>query len=1018
MLFSIYARSRVVLSWSLLLLACSSVPQVITAQSAADDAALGKLAEKFFDLYQKMDLDGLTALWSDKSPHLVTFQQEAKQTFAANKLELRSLIIRKVTVSNDKATIRAVVEINAEDLKTGKAADGFGIINRTFHLLREGGEAWKIWQYVASERELAAALISAKSKEERKVLLEAEKDAVTVELVRALLPEGRRSHIQGAYSIALDIYELALSLAEQLNDGVGKANALRGIGIVHHLRGSYTEALEYYEKALKLSEEIGAKEGIANTLNNIGIVHNLQGGYRQALEYYQRSLKISREIDNKQAISATLNNIGIVHISQDSYTQALEYYEESLKISEEIGDKLGAANALTNIGVIHYLQGNYTQALEHFQRSLKINKEQGNRRGIANGLNNLALVPHLQGNYTQALEYYKEGLKLSEAIGDKLGAAAALGGIGAAHRSRGEYTDALEYYQRSLKISQEIGEKRRIAAALDGIGDAHYSQGDYIRARENFAAAIAAVEQLRERVAGAEPQHEQFFQTKLSPYHQMIKLSLKENKPVEAFGYAERVKGRALLDTLVAGRVDVTKAMTYKEKAEERSLNAEVVSLNTRIYQENLRIRPDKAILADLEARREKARARYEAFHINLYAAHPELKTQRGEMKPISLGEVGKLIPNSGTAILEYVVTEDKTYLFVLTRRQQSRGNPEPSTAAPVLNVYAINVKQKELADRVHRFHGRLMQKDLEFSKSSREMYDLLIGPARSDLKDKTSLVIVSDGVLWQVPFQALQPSANHFLIQVCAISYAPSLTVLREMMNVRRKRKPASGALQTLVAFGNPDVDPTTAANLRTAYPEVLADEKLHPLPQTEDMLKRLSRLYGPDRSKIYVRAEAREDRAKKEAGTCRILQFATHGILDNTNSMYSRLVMSQSGVGKHEDGMLEAWEIMNLDLNAEIAILSACDTGRGRVAGGLAWAFFVARCPTTVVSQWPVEVNSTTELMIEFHKRLKPVIEGRRSNVSKAEALRAAMLKLMKSKRYRHPFYWAPFVVIGDSR
>jgi len=281
----------------------------------------------------------------------------------------------------------------------------------------------------------------------------------------------------------------------------------------------------------------------------------------------------------------------------------------------------------------------------------------------------------------------------------------------------------------------------------------------------------------------------------------------------------------------------------------------------------------------------------------------------------------------------------------------------------------------------------------------------------------------VPDGILWDVPFQALQSAGKRFLIQDYAISYAPSLTVLREMMNLKRKRESASRALPTLVAFGNPDVDSRTGASLRAIYADVLADARLLPLPQTENMLKALGRIYGPDRTRIYVGAEAREDRAKKAAGACRILQFATHGVLDNTNPMYSRLVMSQSAVDEQEDGMLEAWEIMKLDLNAEMVVLSACETARGRVAGGegmigLAWALFVAGCPTTVVSQWPVEVNSMSELMVEFHKRLKPGIEGRGRIVSKAEALRQAALNMMRNPRYRHPFYWAPFVVIGDSR
>ncbi len=316
---------------------------------------------------------------------------------------------------------------------------------------------------------------------------------------------------------------------------------------------------------------------------------------------------------------------------------------------------------------------------------------------------------------------------------------------------------------------------------------------------------------------------------------------ISEKKCVEAFDYAERVKGRALLDALETGRVEVTKAMTKDEQTEEQKLNAEMVSLNTRIYRENLRKQPDKSVLIDLQSQREKARTRYEAFQINLYAAHPELKIQRGKMKPITLEEADKLIPNASTAILQYVVTEDNTYLFVLTKAKQPQVNQGPSANVPNLNVYNINIAQKDLAARVVSFHGRLSQKDIDFSGLSRDLYNLLVGPAQADLKNKINLIIVPDGVLWQVPFQALQPSANRFLIEDYTRSYAPSLTVLREMMNVKQKRRQNSSTLSTLVAFGNPDVVPATAANPQTADSEVLADERLLPLPQTEVMVKSL---------------------------------------------------------------------------------------------------------------------------------------------------------------------------------
>jgi len=159
-----------------------------------------------------------------------------------------------------------------------------------------------------------------------------------------------------------------------------------------------------------------------------------------------------------------------------------------------------------------------------------------------------------------------------------------------------------------------------------------------------------------------------------------------------------------------------------------------------------------------------------------------------------------------------------------------------------------------------------------------------------------------------------------------------------------------------------------------------------------------------------------------KKEAANYRILQLATHGVLNNVNPMYSHIVLSQSAGDTKEDGLLEAWEIMDLDLKAELVVLSACDTARGRIGAGegvigLTWAFFVAGSPTTVVSQWSVESESTTDLMLNFHRNLKSAAEAR-SAMTKAEALRHAQLQLLRTKRYQHPFFWAGFVIVGDAR
>jgi CHAT domain-containing protein len=175
---------------------------------------------------------------------------------------------------------------------------------------------------------------------------------------------------------------------------------------------------------------------------------------------------------------------------------------------------------------------------------------------------------------------------------------------------------------------------------------------------------------------------------------------------------------------------------------------------------------------------------------------------------------------------------------------------------------------------------------------------------------------------------------------------------------------------------------------------------------------------LYGATRSKVYVGAEAREDRVKAEAGRARILHFATHGTLDNASPIYSYLALARGD--KNEDGLLEAWELMQMDLHADLAVLSACETARGRYGAGegvigLTWALFVAGVPSTVVSQWKVESASTRDLMLNFHRQLRAPA-GAKAKVTKAEALRQAALEVMKNPETSHPFYWAGFVLVGD--
>jgi CHAT domain-containing protein/Tfp pilus assembly protein PilF len=864
----------------------------------------------------------------------------------------------------------------------------------------------------------------------------------------ALINIGLVHQLQGNYARTLEFYQKSLKLKEEIGDKPGIGGTLNNIGLVYRYQGNYRQAIDYFQRSLKIAEETRNKIGISSALGNIGGIQQSQGNYAQALEYFHRCLTIMEEIGDKSGIGGTLNNIGLVYRYQGNYRQAMEYYQKGLKIAEEVGGKNEIVEALINIGSVHQLQGNQPQTMECYQKSLEIAQQIGDKAKIGGVLGNIGIVHQAQGNYAQAMEYYRKSLKIAEEIGDKTGISNAFTNIGVTYQLQSNYTQAMEYHQKSLKIIEEMGDKFRIGKALNNIAIVYQSQGNFQQAiktatqsidigkqcgapdliwesfilagmgyqafnqpkqaKQAFADAIAAIEETRNQMAGAVAHRRQFFEGKLSAYYGMVSLLLEENNPAGALAFAEQAKARSLLDVLQTGTLNITRAMSFAEKQQEQKINSELVSLNEQIYREKLLKQQDQNRLHDLNARLQKVRLDMEAFQTSLYAAHPELKIRRGQAQTITLSETAALIPDSKTALLEFVVSEDQTYLFVLTKNA--------SQSAPDLKVYKIDVKQKELAKLCQEFRQRLADRRISYQDVATQLYNLLLKPGHIQLTGKSNLIIIPDDVLWELPFQALQPVRNHFLIEDAAISYAPSLTVLQHMKQTRQKR--SAMPANTLLAFGNPIIDTETSARVKT----VPMDGQLFPLPEAERQVKLLQKLYTPSRSKIYIGKEAGEAKVKAEAGNSRILHLATHGILNDASPMYSQIVLAHNEAGTNEDGLLEAWEIMNLELNADLVVLSACETARGKVGAGegmigLSWALFVAGSPATVVSQWKVESASTTQLMVAFHRNLQTATGKQSLKMTKAEAMRRAALKLLKTPNYKHPFYWAAFVVIGDA-
>jgi CHAT domain-containing protein len=991
-----------------------ALPQAPTSTpnptQSSDEETLRILTEKYGLAIAAGELETIRQLWNPQSPNLASRLRVYQGLFSNTRIEFISLKVTRLEVSGDKAVSHLTTDERRLDKKTGAILtdrDAYHGACRSLEWIKTAA-GWEIEREFTVQDEVAARLEAATSEQERDNLLEKEKAFVTDVLVRALAERGGRHRLHGNFDAALRCFHLQQTVAEKLGDQAGIASVWRNIGLLKLVQDELEQALPALQQALALYEAAKLKRGVAFVLEGLSGLYRAIGDQRQAFDCAQKSLRLYEEENDRISTAYALSKLAAVYENQRNFQQALAYHERALAIAQELGDNILIATSREGVGVNHQILGDYERALEIYQELLKQLEGIGHKVGAAAIRIHIGNVFAEQGRYAEALDYHRQALPEVEAANDLHFKIQVLSAMRNNYLAQGKCAEALPLAERSVALSRQTGRQFALWAALTDLGYCQLEMNHPLEARQALAEAISILEELRAQTAGGVEERLRYFENSLNAHHGMLSLMVRENQTREALLFAERAKARALLDAMQQGPVSVQKAMTTEEQEQEGRLKSELTRLNTQLARATQSDKPDAERISEIKSRLEKARLSYEAFQNSLYAAHPELKVQRGEASIIKAEELAALLPDPTSALLEYVVAEDQTYLFAITK---AVGKPETEA-----QVFTIPIKRAELTKQIESFRGQLAGRDLGFRASAHKLYDLLLKPAQALLRGKTSLVIAPDDKLWELPFQALLAGDGRYVIERSAVSYVPSLTVLREM-KAQRNRRQAEKAGPALLALGNPAIGKETIEAAALA----LRDEKLDPLPEAENEVKALGRLYGNSSSKVYIGAEAREDRLKAEAAQAGVLHIATHGILNNASPMYSHLVLARGD--KNEDGLLEAWELMRLDLKADLAVLSACETARGRFGAGegmigLTWALFVAGVPSTVVSQWKVESASTRDLMLSFHRQLRAPRASAKLKATKAEALRQAALKVMKNPETGHPFYWAGFVLVGADR
>ncbi len=843
---------------------------------------------------------------------------------------------------------------------------------------------------------------------------------------------------------ALEHYNEALLLRRALGDRRREASTLNNIGSVYLSLGETQKALEKYNEALPLRRALGDRRGEAGTLTNIGLIYRSLGETQKAMENYNEALPIWRAVGDRRGEAITLNSIGVVYNSLGETQKALEKYNEALPLSRAVGDRSGEAITLNNIGSVYRSLGEMQKALEKFNEALPIFQAVGDRSGEAVTLNNVSAAYRSLGERQKALDSYNAALPIGRMIGDRYTEATTLHGIGLVCDSLGEMRKALEKYNESLLIRRIIGDRNGEAAALLGIARVEQKRGNLTQARQAIEQAVGMIESLRTNITGQELRAS-YFASRREYYASYIDILMEQHKQNPAAGFdavafevSERARARSLLELLTESRIDIRQgvdsSLLERERFLQQLLNAKAAAQVSLL---NRKHTPEQADAAAKEIA--AIIAEYEEIQARIRARSPRYAALT-QPQPLSLTEIQQQALDEDTLLLEYALGEKRSYLWLVSQRSIASYElpPRAEVEAATRRVYELlTVRPKRGAPP-----------DPQLIAQAKTLSRMLLGPVAPQLSGKR-LVVVAPGALSYLPFAALptpedkkRPAGDYEpLIAKHEVVTIPSASVLsiirREMAGRQRATRSIAVLADPVFEESDPRLAPAKNGNSSGETPaEPTADAEHSELARAIRTMNFSDARAGFTRLP-FSRYEAESIFALTPKGTglkatdfnasralalspqlsqYRILHFATHGLLNSERPEFSGLVFSLiDQKGKPQDGFLRLHEIYNLQLNADLIVLSACETGLGKeIKGegliGLTRGFMYSGAPRVVASLWNVDDFATAELMKLFYQRML------KDGLPAGAALRAAQLELSGQKRWASPYYWAGFVLQGE--
>ncbi len=806
------------------------------------------------------------------------------------------------------------------------------------------------------------------------------------------------------YEAAAAAAAAAIDIAETTGDRELLALALGDLAIVRLEQGENQAAEPIFRRAADLAEEQGLDSQRHTMLHNLASSYSVRNAYQDALDTHQEALAMAREAGLADKELSSLIAIAAVHFKLGDADRAGRRLQEAVAVADEHGDRRREAWALRELGAVQVEQELFDEARASYQRSFEIRRDLGDRRGAAIVVNQLATLERTLGNPERALDLYREANTIARELEDPLGVAVTLGNIARALLETARPAEAHAALNDSLVIYDDLGLARNQVAALRSMAEASLALGLPLRAREEAGTALDLLEEIRGELADPDLRA-RYVAPRREVYVILAEslIALSQNDPTvrtseEVFATSERAHARTLLE-LVKGSApnDVIGADRELEARREAVLD-ELSSVQRML----LSPEADPARLSELETLRREL----DDDRRDIEASLRRRWARAREAAP-DLDRLQDRLGNDA-ALVEYLVGDRATVLVVV------------SDGGVSTHLLPGAERMKDLVEPLLELLERPGRRDrVRLQRSAAAVGELLLGPARSQLQGRDRLIVVPDGVLHLLPFEMLRLGGDPgAVIDRWSVSYVPSVAFLEVLGHhhgpYEDTRSLFAVADPTLNrGSGNP-VDPGTEAGAPVL--RQLADgrsvDDLAPLPGARSEAAAVAGFFPPDRTVTLVGDDASEEKvlAHPMLGRASNLHFATHAVASSDLPEHSGLVLGSTAGG---DGLLQAFEVFDLSLNADLVVLSGCDTALGpELSGegmmGLTRAFLYAGADAVVISLWPVEDRATRELMTGFYRRLE--------HADPATALRDAKLELARKPEFDHPFYWAPFILVGE--